>query len=527
MGGVALDDGPTGVKAPDGGWGWAVLTGCFVITGFSYAFPKAVSVFFKDLIKEFGVGYSDTAWISSILLAMLYGTGPLCSVLVNRFGCRPVMMVGGLFASLGMILASMSTSIMHIYLSTGVITGLGLALNFQPSLIMLNRYFSEKRPLANGLAAAGSPVALCCLSPLGQVLQYKYGWRGGFLILGGLLLNCCACGALMRPLKGPPKKNDLQLEEIEEKEVEKPRTKSKPLLDFTVFKDKGFLIYTVAASIMVLGLFVPPVFVVSYAKELGNEDTKSALLLTILGFIDMFARPTCGIIAGMKWVRPRVVYMLSFAMLFNGCTDLVGSQSKDYPALVVFCIFFGISYGMVGALQFEVLMAIVGTEKFSSAIGLVLLMEAIAVLVGPPGAGRLLDATKNYMYVFLLAGVEVVIAAVVLATCNFLFIKRRPSEPTAELENGTVAAEMQQLRKPAEDDEEEEEEEKGEMEGKEKEEAARAREVVENAKEDVEDTEKKGNEAINPEKVDSKEVEHLKEPEQPNGALLAGPETCL
>eukprot|EP00063_Salmo_salar_P075074 XP_014049909.1 PREDICTED: monocarboxylate transporter 4-like isoform X2 [Salmo salar] len=172
MGGVVVDEGPGGVKAPDGGWGWAVLSGCFVITGFSYAFPKAVSVFFKELIREFEVGYSDTAWISSILLAMLYGTGPLCSVLVNRYGCRPVMMVGGLFASLGMILSSFSTSIIHIYLSTGVITGLGLALNFQPSLIMLNRYFSEKRPLANGLAAAGSPVALCCLSPLGQVLHY-------------------------------------------------------------------------------------------------------------------------------------------------------------------------------------------------------------------------------------------------------------------------------------------------------------------------------------------------------------------
>lgn len=70
-----VDEGPTGVKAPDGGWGWAVLLGCFVITGFSYAFPKAVSVFFKELMREFGIGYSDTAWISSILLAMLYGTG--------------------------------------------------------------------------------------------------------------------------------------------------------------------------------------------------------------------------------------------------------------------------------------------------------------------------------------------------------------------------------------------------------------------------------------------------------------------
>lgn len=265
-----------------------------------------------------------------------------------------------------------------------LIPGLGLALNFQPSLIMLNRYFSEKRPLANGLAAAGSPVALCCLSPLGQILQYEYGWRGGFLILGGILLNCCACGALMRPLVGP-KKSEMAGMMPPDDGDKKPKHK---LLDFSVFKDRGFVIYTVAASIMVLGLFVPPVFVVSYAKELGNEDTKSALLLTILGFIDIFARPTCGIIAGLRWVRPRCVYLFSFALIFNGITDLVGSLSKDYTSLVVFCIFFGISYGMVGALQFEVLMAIVGTEKFSSAIGLVLLLEAFAVLVGPPSAGE-------------------------------------------------------------------------------------------------------------------------------------------
>lgn len=75
-------------------------------------------------------------------------------------------------------------------------------------------------------------------------------------------------------------------------------------------------------------------------------------------------------------------------------------QANDYTGLVVFCIFFGVSYGMVGALQFEVLMAIVGTEKFSSAIGLVLLMEAIAVLVGPPGAGQSVE--EMIVNVFLL-----------------------------------------------------------------------------------------------------------------------------
>lgn len=56
-------------------------------------------------------------------LSYLLYTGPLCSVCVNRFGCRPVMLVGGLFASLGMVAASFCQSIIQIYLTTGVITG--------------------------------------------------------------------------------------------------------------------------------------------------------------------------------------------------------------------------------------------------------------------------------------------------------------------------------------------------------------------------------------------------------------------
>ncbi|OBS70989.1 hypothetical protein A6R68_00486 [Neotoma lepida] len=436
MGGAVVDEGPTGIKAPDGGWGWAVLFGCFIITGFSYAFPKAVSVFFKELMHEFGIGYSDTAWISSILLAMLYGTGPLCSVCVNRFGCRPVMLVGGLFASLGMVAASFCRSIIQIYLTTGVITGLGLALNFQPSLIMLNRYFNKRRPIANGLAAAGSPVFLCALSPLGQLLQDHYGWRGGFLILGGLLLNCCVCAALMRPLVAPKTSGGTG--------PHVPHRPSKHLLDLSVFRDRGFLIYAVAASIMVLGLFVPPVFVVSYAKDLGVPDTKAAFLLTILGFIDIFARPTAGFITGLKKVRPYSVYLFSFAMFFNGFTDLTGSTASDYGGLVVFCIFFGISYGMVGALQFEVLMAIVGTQKFSSAIGLVLLLEAVAVLIGPPSGGKLLDATKVYKYVFILAGAEVLTSSLVLLLGNFFCIRKRPEVTQPE----EVASEEEKLHKP-------------------------------------------------------------------------------
>lgn len=53
----------------------------------------------------------------------LFSAGPLSSILVNRYGSRPVVMVGGLLVSAGMVLASFGRTIVHLYLCVGVIGG--------------------------------------------------------------------------------------------------------------------------------------------------------------------------------------------------------------------------------------------------------------------------------------------------------------------------------------------------------------------------------------------------------------------
>ncbi|KAI2566729.1 solute carrier family 16 member 7 [Homo sapiens] len=60
---------------PDGGWGWIVVGAAFISIGFSYAFPKAVTVFFKEIQQIFHTTYSEIAWISSIMLAVMYAGG--------------------------------------------------------------------------------------------------------------------------------------------------------------------------------------------------------------------------------------------------------------------------------------------------------------------------------------------------------------------------------------------------------------------------------------------------------------------
>lgn len=67
--------GPVGYTPPEGGWGWAVVVGAFISIGFSYAFPKSITVFFKEIEVIFQATSSQVSWISSIMLAVMYGAG--------------------------------------------------------------------------------------------------------------------------------------------------------------------------------------------------------------------------------------------------------------------------------------------------------------------------------------------------------------------------------------------------------------------------------------------------------------------
>lgn len=49
--------------------------------------------------------------------------GPISSILVNRYGSRPVVMFGGLLCGVGMISAAFCTSILQLYICVGFITG--------------------------------------------------------------------------------------------------------------------------------------------------------------------------------------------------------------------------------------------------------------------------------------------------------------------------------------------------------------------------------------------------------------------
>lgn len=64
-----------GYTPPDGGWGWAIVFGASISAGFAYSFPKAFTIFYKELQDIYNISYGQIAWISSIMCATTYGGG--------------------------------------------------------------------------------------------------------------------------------------------------------------------------------------------------------------------------------------------------------------------------------------------------------------------------------------------------------------------------------------------------------------------------------------------------------------------
>lgn len=58
-----------------------------------------------------------------ILQCHCISVGPICSVLVERCGCRATIIIGGILSGLGMAASSFAQTMVELYITAGIITG--------------------------------------------------------------------------------------------------------------------------------------------------------------------------------------------------------------------------------------------------------------------------------------------------------------------------------------------------------------------------------------------------------------------
>src|SRR3954451_24310316 len=162
----------------------------------------AWSVFVPALEKEFGWTRTQTSTVATIDMVMLASSFLVAGMLQNRIGPRAVATVGGLLFSSGLFLASYTNSLTWLYLTWGVMVGIGLGFGYLAPITVGSKWFPNHRGLVNGLAigifAAGSGI----FGPIAGRLVDSIGWRATWQLYAGLFFVFTMVGAYL--LKDPP-----------------------------------------------------------------------------------------------------------------------------------------------------------------------------------------------------------------------------------------------------------------------------------------------------------------------------------
>jgi OFA family oxalate/formate antiporter-like MFS transporter len=159
----------------------------------------AWSVFRVPLAKQFGWSISEITLTFTISIFVLGIAAFFGGLWLNRQGPRIVALTGGALYGLGVFLASFSHNLWWLYLSYGLIGGIGLGLGYIVPVAVLVKWFPDRRGLITGIAVGGFGAGALITAPVATRLIQSVGVLNTFAYLGiGYLIVTAIAGWFMQ-----------------------------------------------------------------------------------------------------------------------------------------------------------------------------------------------------------------------------------------------------------------------------------------------------------------------------------------
>jgi OFA family oxalate/formate antiporter-like MFS transporter len=178
---------------------WVIATaGVFlqIALGAVYAW----SVFRTPLARQFGWSIPEVTLTFTISIFVLGISAFFGGLWLNRRGPRIVALTGGVLYGLGVFLASFSDhGLWWLYLSYGVIGGIGLGFGYIVPVAVLVKWFPDRRGLITGIAVGGFGAGALITAPVATRLIQTVGVLHTFAYLGvAFLIVTVISGAFMQ-----------------------------------------------------------------------------------------------------------------------------------------------------------------------------------------------------------------------------------------------------------------------------------------------------------------------------------------
>jgi MFS transporter, OFA family, oxalate/formate antiporter len=367
----------------DGGWAWVVAAAAFVLMFLGYGTAYSFGVFFQPLATTFAADRAETALVFSIIGGTYSTMGIVSGPAADRFGTRPVTLLGILGLGAGLIYASGAEALWQVYIGFGAGVSLGIGCVFAPANAGLQRWFTRNRGLASGLATTGVGVSILAVPPLAASLIDLGDWRETMWTLGVTALGTGTIAALFM---GDPADGAL--------------TATAPTPDrgggFNLKKALGsraFVMLWLSSMLCCAGIFVPFVHLVAYAGDQGLGDSTGVLLITMIGAASLFGRVVLTAASDRLGRRNSLVAMY---IAMGAGFLLWWIAGDDTTILITFAVLFGVGYGGYVSMIAPILAEYFGIRKIGSLLGCFMSSIAIGGSLGPWLAGYAFDLWGNY-----------------------------------------------------------------------------------------------------------------------------------
>lgn len=433
-------------QPPDGGfWAWLVMASCFLANGIVFGIINTFGILFVKLKKDMeDAGVEDAATKCALVGSLTIGTTFFLSFLVgmlaDKIGLRATSVLGGVLATAGMSLSTLGYQhIEALYVTYGLLFGAGASLVYTPSLTILGHYFKKRLGVVNGVVTAGSSIFTIGLSYTNQYILDNHGLLPCLQLLACLTSLLILCGLTFVPVIC-----DDEEQPVEKKEKSKTRKMIEKLVYLENWKNKKYIIWTIAIPLAQFGYFVPYCHLPQFAKDIPLDSDekvngeKAAKLIMCLGICSGIGKIASGFIADLPMINRNgnriILQQISFISI-GLCTMLLTAaqlvQTNVFQVLVLMCcilgLFDGVFITMIGPVAYD----ICGPKGAGQAIGFLLAMCSIPLTIGPPVAGFIYDKVGNYTAAFLLAGLPPLVGAGFM-----MFIRCFPAEEEEIVDQG-------------------------------------------------------------------------------------------
>ena len=391
------------------GW-WIVSASFFVALYIAGAVFYGFTAIFEPIANELGWSHTQISLASSLRGLEVGLLAPIIGILVDRWGPRRLIFSGAIVIAGGLIFLSRATSLGTFYGAFALMAIGTSCCSMTVLMTVVANWFRKNMGIASGIVVSGFGFGGLLVPVIVRLIEV-YDWRITMTILAvGMLATVLPLSLVLR--HKPEQYGYLPDGRVEgsvtfdngpglSQAVEVEVTAKQALKSNTFWR----LALAFMFHIMVISATVT--HVMPYLSSIGFARARASLMATAIPLTSIGGRLSFGWL-GDK-VNRRLIAVIAFAMMGLGMLCFGYASSAGTWLLVPFLVLFGIGYGGSNVLRPSLVREYFGRANFGSILGLMLGINMIGGIIGPPLAGWVYDNWGSYQGIwFVFAGLSMV-----------------------------------------------------------------------------------------------------------------------